>query len=196
MIMLSKSRASRRDFIAGTASVFASATVSAQATDLTELSVLDASALIRSRALSPVDLTLAYLQRIERLNDSVNAYITVTPGLALEQAERLSAELDAGRWRGPLHGIPIGLKDNIDTAGIPTTAASALFADRVPTEDAEVYRRLKAAGAILLGKLNLHEFAYGGSSAITHFGPVHNPWNLDYIPGGSSGGSACPAPPP
>ncbi|HEY5665610.1 MAG TPA: amidase [Gammaproteobacteria bacterium] len=189
--MLDRGRTSRREFIAGAAAAIAASRATAQMTDLTELSIIEASALIRSRALSPVDLTLAYLQRIDDLNDSINAYITVTPGVALEQAERLTADLDAGRWRGPLHGIPIALKDNIDTAGIPTTAASELFANRVPTEDAEVYRKLKAAGAVLLGKLNLHEFAYGGSSAITHFGPVHNPWNLDYIPGGSSGGSAA-----
>jgi aspartyl-tRNA(Asn)/glutamyl-tRNA(Gln) amidotransferase subunit A len=159
--------------------------------DPTELSVGEASALIRSRTLSPVDLTRAYLERIERFNERVNAYITVTAALALEQAERLEAELARGRWRGPLHGIPIGLKDNIDTAGIPTTAASAVYEDRVPTRDAMVYRRLKEAGVVLLGKLNMHEFAYGGTSAITHYGPVHNPWNLDYIPGGSSGGSAA-----
>ena len=97
----------------------------------------------------------------------------------------------AGRRRGPLHGIPIALKDNIDTAGIRTTAASALFADRVPKEDAPVVTRLRAAGAVFLGKLNMHEFAYGGTSAITHFGPVRNPWNTDYCPGGSSGGSAA-----
>jgi aspartyl-tRNA(Asn)/glutamyl-tRNA(Gln) amidotransferase subunit A len=182
---------SRREFLAGAVSALATASVSAQDADLTGLSILDASALIRAGRLSPVDLTRAYLGRIERLNERINAYITVTPGLALEQAESLTMERNSGRWRGPLHGIPIALKDNIDTAGIATTAASALFADRVPTEDAEVYRRLKAAGAVLLGKLNMHEFAYGGTSAITHYGPVHNPWNLDYIPGGSSGGSAA-----
>ena len=162
-----------------------------QGSDLTGLTIAEAAPLIRTRSLSPVDLTRAYLERIEQLNGRINAYITVTAGLALEQAERLEAELVQGRWRGPLHGIPIALKDNIDTAGIRTTAASELFADRIPSVDAEVYRRLKDAGAILLGKLNLHEFAYGGTSAITHFDPVHNPWNLDYIPGGSSGGSAA-----
>ncbi len=141
--------------------------------------------------ISPLELVRAYLARIDRLEPRVNAYITVTSDLALIQAQQLEAELDAGRWRGPLHGIPIALKDNMDTAGIRTTAASALFADRVPGEDAEVYRRLKEAGAVLLGKLNLHEFAYGGTSAITHFEPVHNPWNLEHIPGGSSGGSAA-----
>jgi aspartyl-tRNA(Asn)/glutamyl-tRNA(Gln) amidotransferase subunit A len=189
--MLLERHTSRRQFIAGAAAAIAAQRTFAQTADLTDLSILEAATLIRSGSLSPVDLTLAYLERIADLNDSVNAYITVTAGLALEQAELLAADLEAGRWRGPLHGIPIALKDNIDTAGIRTTAASALFADRVPSEDAEVYRRLKAAGAILLGKLNLHEFAYGGSSAITHYGPVHNPWNLDYIPGGSSGGSAA-----
>jgi len=163
----------------------------AQPSDPTELTVADAARLIRSRALSPVELTRAYLAAIERRQSAVNAYITVTAELALEQATALEAELAAGRWRGPLHGVPIALKDNIDTAGIATTAASALFASRVPREDAEAYRRLKSAGAVLLGKLNMHELAYGGTSAITHFGPVRNPWNPDHIPGGSSGGSAA-----
>ena len=109
----------------------------------------------------------------------------------MEAARAMEAEQRQGKWRGPLHGIPIALKDNIDTAGIRTTAASELFKDRVPSEDAEVVRRLKNAGAILLGKTNLHEFAYGGSSSVSYFGPVHNPWALDRIPGGSSGGSAA-----
>lgn len=186
---------SRRDVLgagAAAAGLSAAGRSLAQApADPTELSVVEASASIRSRQLSPVDLTRAYLERIERFNGRINAYITVTAALALEQAERLEAELARGHWRGPLHGIPIGLKDNMDTAGILTSAASAVFEDRVPTRDAAVYRQLKSAGAILLGKLNMHEFAYGGTSAITHYGPVHNPWNLDYIPGGSSGGSAA-----
>lgn len=181
----------RRQFALLAAAALASRRSLSQPADLTQLTLLDAAALIRRRELSPVALTRAYLERIERLNGRINAYGTVTAGLALEQAARLATEIERGLWRGPLHGIPIGLKDNIDTAGILTTAASAVFADRVPAEDAEVYRRLKEAGAVLLGKLNLHEFAYGGSSAITHFGPVRNPWNLDYIPGGSSGGSAA-----
>lgn len=183
----------RRAFVGGLGATVALASVpaAAQTGDLTELTIQQAGALIRAGDLSPVELTRAYLERIERLDGRVNAYITVTAALALEQAARLEAEIATGRWRGPLHGIPIALKDNIDTGGILTTAASAVFADRVPSDDAEVYRRLKEAGAVLLGKLNMHEFAYGGSSAITHFGPVHNPWNLDYIPGGSSGGSAA-----
>jgi aspartyl-tRNA(Asn)/glutamyl-tRNA(Gln) amidotransferase subunit A len=152
---------SRRSFVSGLAmsSLMPLETAFSQPADLTALTVLEASRLIRRRELSPVTLTLAYLERIEAVNPAVNAYITVTAGLALEQAALLKAELDRGRWRGPLHGIPIALKDNIDTAGIRTTAASELFADRVPLNDAEVYRRLKDAGAILLGKLNMHELA-------------------------------------
>jgi aspartyl-tRNA(Asn)/glutamyl-tRNA(Gln) amidotransferase subunit A len=133
----------------------------------------------------------ACLERIAAYNPKLNAYITVTRDLALEQARQLDAEQKTGRLRGPLHGIPIALKDNIDTAGIRTTAASAVFDDRVPREDAEVARRLKAAGAILTGKVNLHEFAMGGTNATSYFGPVRNPWALDRNPGGSSGGSAA-----
>ena len=183
----------RRTFVQGLsgAALLAATRALAETSDLTELSITDASALIRDRRVSPVDLTRAYLARIDRLDSRINAFITVTRDLALEQARRLEAELDSGRWRGPLHGIPIALKDNIDTAGIRTTAASALFADRVPAADAEACQRLAQAGAVLLGKLNMHEFAYGGTSSITHFGAVHNPWNLEHIPGGSSGGSAA-----
>ncbi len=110
---------------------------------------------------------------------------------ALDQARRAEQEIQRGNYRGPLHGIPIGLKDILDTAGIRTTAASAQYKDRIPTEDAEVVRRLRAAGAIILGKQNLHEFAYGGSSMISFFGEVHNPWDMSRITGGSSGGSAA-----
>jgi aspartyl-tRNA(Asn)/glutamyl-tRNA(Gln) amidotransferase subunit A len=163
----------------------------AQASEPTDFTIENVSTLIRTRRISPVELVRAYLTRIDRVEPRINAYITVTADLALEQARRLETELTDGGWRGPLHGVPIALKDNIDTAGIRTTAASAVIADRVPTEDAEVYRRLKEAGAVLLGKLNMHEFAYGGTSSISHFGPVRNPWNPDHIPGGSSGGSAA-----
>lgn len=147
--------------------------------------------MLRRKAVSPVDLTQACLKRIETYNSALNAFITVTTDQARETARAMEAEQLQGKWRGPLHGIPIALKDNIDTAGIRTTAASELFKDRVPSADAEVVRRLKNAGAILLGKTNLHEFAYGGSSSVSYFGPVHNPWALDRIPGGSSGGSAA-----
>jgi aspartyl-tRNA(Asn)/glutamyl-tRNA(Gln) amidotransferase subunit A len=138
-----------------------------------------------------VELTKDCLSRIEKLNPTLNAFITVTGESALTQARTAEAEILRGHWRGPLHGIPLALKDLIDTAGIRTTAASALFKDRIPEEDAEVVRRLKDAGAVLLGKQNLHEFAYGGSSMISHYGEVHNLWDPARIAGGSSGGSAA-----
>jgi aspartyl-tRNA(Asn)/glutamyl-tRNA(Gln) amidotransferase subunit A len=158
--------------------------------DHTKLSIREAGELVRRKEISPVELTRACLQRIERLNPSLNAFITVTAEQAMAQAGEAEAEVLRGRWRGPLHGIPVGLKDNIDTAGIRTTLASAVFKDRVPSADAEVVRRLKAAGAILLGKQNLHEVAFGTTAAVSYFGPVHNPWQHDRIAGGSSGGSA------
>ncbi len=184
----------RRDFL--TASATAAACLAtrpafAQATDPTDLTIAEAQRLVRRRDLSPLELVKAYVARIRRLDDRLNAFVTVTEERAVERARALEAELAAGRWRGPLHGIPIALKDNIDTAGVLTTAASAVFADRVPDEDAEVVTRLEAAGAIVLGKLNMHEFAYGGTSAFTHTGPVRNPWDTDRIPGGSSGGSGA-----
>lgn len=184
----------RRAFSRGcltTSGLLATVKLQAQVTDLTELTLAEASELIRRRELSPVDLTRAYLERISKLQPLVNAYITVTAELALQQAAALEVELSNGKWRGPLHGIPIALKDNIDTAGILTTAASNVTRDRIPENDAPIWEHLRNAGAILLGKLNMHEFAWGGTSAITGFDPVHNPWNLEHIPGGSSGGSAA-----
>lgn len=150
---------------------------------------------VRRREISPVELTRACLKRIEELNPSLNAFITVMGESALAEARQTEEEIARGAWRGPLHGIPIALKDLIDTAGVRTTSASALHADRVPTKDAEVVRRLRQAGAVMVGKTNLHEFAYGGSSLISHFGDVHNPWDVGKITGGSSGGSAAAIPP-
>jgi Asp-tRNA(Asn)/Glu-tRNA(Gln) amidotransferase A subunit family amidase len=146
---------------------------------------------LRLRKISPMELTRACLKRIEQLNPTLNAFITVTAETALEHARLAEEQILRGDWRGPLHGIPIGLKDLIDTAGIPTTAASELYKHRIPIHSAEVVRRLEEAGAVLLGKQNLHEFAYGGSSMISCFGEVHNPRNPAYIAGGSSGGSAA-----
>jgi aspartyl-tRNA(Asn)/glutamyl-tRNA(Gln) amidotransferase subunit A len=156
-----------------------------------KMTISDVSRQLRAREVSPVELTRGCLERIERLNPLLNAFITVTAESALVEARRAEQEIQNGKWRGPLHGIPIALKDLIDTAGVPTTAASALFQDRVPTQDAEVVQKLRAAGAVILGKNNLHEFAYGGSSIISHFGPTRNPWNLECVTGGSSGGSAA-----
>jgi len=161
------------------------------ADDLTQLNLAEASARIRARNVTPTQLVEACVARIQIYNPKVNAFITVLRDYALQQAKEAEAEQRAGRFRGPLHGIPIALKDNIDTAGIRTTAASAVFDDRVPQQDAEVVRRLKDAGAIFIGKTNLHEFAFGGTSATSYFGPVRNPWALDRNPGGSSGGSAA-----
>lgn len=160
-------------------------------TDLAQLSLAQAADRLRRGQTTPVALTEACLERIRIYQTKVNAFITVLEKQALAAARQAGEELRAGRSRGPLHGIPLALKDNIDMAGIRTTAASAVFDDRIPTEDAEVTRRLKDAGAIILGKLNLHEFAFGGTSATSYFGPVRNPWNLARHPGGSSGGSAA-----
>jgi len=153
-----------------------------QSQDLASWSLKKAGELVRSKAASPVDLTRACLARIEKYQRTLNAFITVTGETALAEARAREGEAHRGEWRGALHGIPIALKDNIDTAGVRTTGASQVFQDRVPAEDAEVVRRLKKAGAIFLGKLNLHEFAYGGTSAVTYFGPVHNPWNPALTP--------------
>ena len=146
---------------------------------------------LRRKEVSPVELTRCCLDRIEKLNPALNAFITVTGASALAEARAAEIEIARGEWRGPLHGIPVALKDLIDTAGTRTTAASALFEHRVPIEDAEVVERLRRAGAVFLGKNNLHEFAYGGSSLVSFFGDVHNPRNSAHIAGGSSGGSAA-----
>jgi len=188
---------SRRDFLKTTAAAWAASAWGAAAAqapaaddDLVWLSLADASARLRDRKVSSVELTRACLARIERYNPRLNAFITVTAEQALRNAKAADTEIAQKRWRGPLHGMPIALKDLIDTAGVKTTAGSAVFADRVPRQDAEVVRRLEEAGAVMLGKLNMHEFAYGDSSTQSHFGPVRNPWNLDRVAGGSSGGSA------
>jgi aspartyl-tRNA(Asn)/glutamyl-tRNA(Gln) amidotransferase subunit A len=165
-------------------------------TDLAFASIEEIARLFRKRKLSPVELTKLILARIDQLNPKLNAYITVTSDLALAQAKKAETELFGprgrkGRDRGPLHGIPISLKDNIYTAGICTTAGSKILKEFIPTEDAAVVGQLKNAGAVILGKMNMHEFAYGVTSNNPHFGPVHNPWDLSRIPGGSSGGSAA-----
>ena len=147
--------------------------------------------LVRRREISPVELTRDSLEQIAQRNPILNAFIVVLEAAAMAEAREAEREIQSGGWRGPLHGIPMAVKDLIDTRGVPTTAASAVFRDRVPVEDAEVVTQLKRAGAILLGKQNLHEFAYGGSSLISHFGSVRNPVNAEYIAGGSSGGSAA-----
>jgi aspartyl-tRNA(Asn)/glutamyl-tRNA(Gln) amidotransferase subunit A len=162
-----------------------------QSDDLTRMSILEVADLVRKKKVSPVELTTACLARVDRFNPALNAFITILAESALEQAREAEAEVQRGKWRGPLHGVPIALKDLFDTAGVRTTAASGVFKDRIPMVDAEVVRRLKAAGAVLLGKTNMQEFAFGGSSIVSYFGAVHNPWELSHIAGGSSGGSAA-----
>jgi aspartyl-tRNA(Asn)/glutamyl-tRNA(Gln) amidotransferase subunit A len=158
---------------------------------MTLRSIAEVAEKVRQRKISPVDLVRECLEQIERLNPTLNAFITVTADSALAEAKKAEEEIQSGKWRGPLHGIPIGLKDLIDTAGVRTTAASAVFRERVPDEDADVVKKLKAAGAVFIGKQNLQEFAYGSSSLISHFGPVRNPVNPEFITGGSSSGSAA-----
>jgi aspartyl-tRNA(Asn)/glutamyl-tRNA(Gln) amidotransferase subunit A len=187
-------RVSRREFVStglAAAAAWSALPLAAQTRDLTTLTLKQASDLLRSKDVSPVELTQACLARIDRYDPGINAFITVMREQALAGAREAEKELSAGARRGPLHGIPIALKDNIDTAGVLTTAASGVFTDRVPAEDAEVVVRLKRSGAIVIGKLNLHEFALGGTSAVTYFGPVRNPWAPDRVAGGSSGGSAA-----
>jgi aspartyl-tRNA(Asn)/glutamyl-tRNA(Gln) amidotransferase subunit A len=146
---------------------------------------------IRRREISPVELTRAYLSRIEALNPRLCAYLTITAEIALEDAKRAEAEIAAGQWRGPLHGIPFGVKDIFETAGVRTTHGSSFFPDFVPERDAEAVRRLREAGAIMLGKTLTHEFAAATTTINPHYGTARNPWNRGRITGGSSGGSAA-----
>jgi aspartyl-tRNA(Asn)/glutamyl-tRNA(Gln) amidotransferase subunit A len=160
-------------------------------TELHHLTIAEAARSIEARELSPVALTQAYLDRIGAVDGRLHAYVLVTGDQALAQARTAEAEIAAGKRRGPLHGIPIGIKDIYSTAGIRTTCHSKLLLDHVPGEDAESVRRLKQAGAIVLGKLATHEFAFGGPSHDLPFPAARNPWNLDHIPGGSSSGSGA-----
>jgi aspartyl-tRNA(Asn)/glutamyl-tRNA(Gln) amidotransferase subunit A len=155
------------------------------------MTISEAAERIRKKEVSPVEITRTCLRCIEKWNPDLNSFITVMSESALAEALAAESEIAQGKWRGPLHGIPIALKDLIDVSGVRTTAASAFFKDHVATHDAEVVRRLRQAGAVILGKNNLHEFAYGGSSLVSYFGDTHNPWDTAHIAGGSSGGSAA-----
>jgi aspartyl-tRNA(Asn)/glutamyl-tRNA(Gln) amidotransferase subunit A len=159
--------------------------------NILDLDVAALSERLRTKKLSPVEVTSAYLDRIGRVDDKIRAYITVTADEALEAAKKAEAEIVAGNWRGPFHGVPIGLKDLLYTKGVRTTGGSKILAEFRPDFDATSWARLKAQGAVLLGKLNLHEFAYGVTSSNPHWGVCRNPYALDRIPGGSSGGSAA-----
>lgn len=154
------------------------------------LSIDEAGRLLRKRAISPVELVDAALGRIERWNPRLNAFLTIVADEARRQARAAERAIRRGTGKGPLHGIPISLKDNFWTRGIRSTAGSRILANFVPDENSEVANRLARAGAILLGKTNMHEFAYGITNENPHYGPVRNPWDQERISGGSSGGSA------
>jgi aspartyl-tRNA(Asn)/glutamyl-tRNA(Gln) amidotransferase subunit A len=180
----------RRRLLAGAAAMAAVSQARA-ASDPLDWSLTEASQALAKGTVSSEELTKLCLARIHKLDPSLNAFITLTEESALQQARDCDRQRKAGRVASRLYGVPIALKDNIDTAGIKTTAAAGVFKDRVPTEDAEVTRRLKAAGPVFLGKLNLDEMAFEGTGTTGCFGPAHNPWNLDRITGGSSAGSAA-----
>jgi aspartyl-tRNA(Asn)/glutamyl-tRNA(Gln) amidotransferase subunit A len=158
-------------------------------TDLAWLTVADAAELLRSRKLSPVEYAKAQIDRIERHDGKLNAFLRFTPDLALEDARRAEAEIARGAWRGPLHGVPYGLKDIVDYAGLPTTAHSKILQKNIATADAAVAQKLKAAGGVFMGKLSTHEFATGGPSFDLPWPPARNPWNRDHFCGGSSSGA-------
>ncbi len=159
--------------------------------DLTHLTIAEAADLLARREITAVELTEAHLRRIDTHDPRLNSFITVTSDHALTQARAADAELTRGVRRGPLHGIPLALKDLYDTAGIRTTAGSTFFADRIPDTDARAVTLLYQAGAVLLGKLNMHEWALGVTNINPHYGPSRNPWNPSRITGGSSGGAAA-----
>jgi aspartyl-tRNA(Asn)/glutamyl-tRNA(Gln) amidotransferase subunit A len=185
-----ENRVTRRTWLLGAA---AAVQIDGAATTSDPLawSLREAAAALSKRQISSEELTKLCLARIAALDAQLNAFITLEADSALAEARICDRQRTAGRAAGLLAGIPIALKDNIDTAGVRTTAAARVFQNRVPTEDAELTRRLKAAGAVFLGKLNLDEMAFAGTGSTGCFGPVHNPWNLDRITGGSSAGSAA-----
>jgi aspartyl-tRNA(Asn)/glutamyl-tRNA(Gln) amidotransferase subunit A len=158
-------------------------------TDLAWLSVADAANLLRTKKLSPVEYAKALIERAERHDKHYNAYLRATPDIALEDARRAESEILRGEWRGPFHGVPYGLKDIVDYAGLPTTAHSKILQDNVVKADAVVTQKLRAAGGVFMGKLSTHEFATGGPSFDLPWPPARNPWNRDHFCGGSSSGS-------
>ena len=159
--------------------------------ELTALTLSEAAALVRQRELSPVELTRAHLERIEALNPVLNCFITITADAALQRARQAEDAIQRGEIWGPLHGLPVALKDLFETQGVRTTAGSKLFENFIPHTDAVVVEKLESAGAIILGKLNMHEIALGVTNTTSTFGACRNPWSLERVPGGSSGGSAA-----
>lgn len=160
-------------------------------TDLTFATAAELAPLIESRQLSPVELTEQIMDRIRQIDPTIKSYITPTPELAIREARKAEREIMQGFYKGPLHGIPVGIKDNFYTKGIRTTVGSKLFADSIPDKTATSAKKLLDAGGIILGKLNMHELAAGSTGTNPYFGTQKNPWNIDYMPGGSSGGSSA-----
>src|SRR5262245_51335595 len=160
-------------------------------TELAHLRITEAASGLRCKEFSPSELTRACLERIESIDHKLHSFITVTADLALEQARKAEQELRAGTDKGPLHGIPIALKDLYATKGIRTTCHSAVLQDWVPDHDAATVTKLREAGTVLLGKLGMHEFAFGGPSVDAPLSAVRNPWNMAHMPGGASGGSGA-----
>ena len=159
--------------------------------DLTHLTLVEAANAIRKGEISPVELTEAHLARIGRIDADLKSFITITPDIALNQAHNAEAAIQRGGYSGLLHGIPLALKDVYETKDVRTTAGSKIFAGYYPNNDSAVVEKVRTAGAIILGKLNMHEWALGVSNDNPHFGTCKNPWDYDRIPGGSSGGSAA-----
>jgi aspartyl-tRNA(Asn)/glutamyl-tRNA(Gln) amidotransferase subunit A len=158
---------------------------------LNHLSITELAPLIQSREVSPVEVVEAALAQAERLQPVLNSFITLLADDARRDAKEREKAIKVGEYRGPLDGIPIGIKDNLATKGIRTTVGSKVLRDYVPQDDAAAVTACKQAGAIIIGKENLHEFAAGGTSENPHYGAVHNPWDVERIPGGSSGGGAA-----
>lgn len=159
--------------------------------ELADMTLSELAPLIRTRKVSPVEVTQAVLDRIEKFDPVLNAYITVDSEGALKAARAAQRQIAAGKYLGPLHGIPVSLKDLFDAKGMRTTAGSKIMADRIADRDAPSVARLRTAGAVILGKTTLHEFAFGSTTQNPHYGGTRNPYDLSRIPGGSSGGSAA-----
>jgi aspartyl-tRNA(Asn)/glutamyl-tRNA(Gln) amidotransferase subunit A len=159
--------------------------------DILELNLTDLAKSIAARKLSSAEAVSAALARLERLEGKLNAFITVLREQAPAEAKQADEEIARGNYRGSLHGVPVTIKDMFETAGVLTTGGSKILADWIPDRDSALVERLRAAGAIIIGKTNLDEFGHGGTSTLSHYGPVHNPWNIERIAGGSSGGSAA-----
>ncbi|MEX2598753.1 MAG: amidase, partial [Dehalococcoidia bacterium] len=163
--------------------------MTSSATDLTAMTLAGLAEQIREKNVSPLEVTHAFVERIRTLEPTLGAFITRMEEQALEAARHAEAEIAAGRYKGPLHGIPVGIKDIIDTAGVRTTSGSLIDAERVPERDATAVRLLKEAGASVIGKTHTVEFAFSPTGANEHYGTPKNPWGFEHLPGGSSSGS-------